>query len=52
MPDSAISSWLWHQNTDLEGAVPPELVQAGEVDGALGPHADNRIDGARTGSPE
>ncbi|MGB5302731.1 MAG: serine/threonine-protein kinase [Gemmatimonadota bacterium] len=52
MPDSAISSWLWHQNTDLEGAVPPELVQAGEVDGALGPYADRRIDGARTGSPE
>jgi hypothetical protein len=52
MPDSAISSWLWHQNTDLEGAVPPELVQAGEVDGALGPYADRRIDGARTRSPE
>ncbi|MCL7960274.1 MAG: serine/threonine protein kinase, partial [marine benthic group bacterium] len=43
MPDSAVSSWLWHQNTDLEGTVPPELVQAGEVDGALGPYADARI---------
>jgi tetratricopeptide (TPR) repeat protein len=52
MPDSAISSWLWHQNTDLEGAVPPELVQAGEVDGALGPHADRRIEGVRAGRPE
>jgi tetratricopeptide (TPR) repeat protein len=39
MPDSAMASWLWHENTDLEGTVPPELVQAGEVDGACGPHA-------------
>lgn len=46
MPDSAVSSWLWHQNTDLEGTVPPELVQAGEVDGALGPYAERRIAGA------
>jgi serine/threonine protein kinase/tetratricopeptide (TPR) repeat protein len=47
MPDSAVSSWLWHQNTDLEGTVPEELVQAGEVDGALGPYADGRIAAAR-----
>ena len=52
MRDSAIASWLWHENTDLEGTVPAELVQAGEVDGALGPYADRLIDGARTGSPE
>ena len=39
MPDSAKASWLWHENTDLEGTVSPELVQAGEVDGAFGPHA-------------
>ncbi len=52
MRDSAIASWRWHQNTDLEGTVPAELVQAGEVDGALGPYADKLIDGARTGSPE
>ena len=39
MPDSARAYWRWHENTDLEGTVPPELVQAGEVDGALGPHA-------------
>ena len=52
MRDSAIASWLWHQNTDLEGTVPPELIQAGEVDGALGPYADRRIAGAGTGSPE
>ena len=47
MPDSAIASWLWHQNTDLEGTVLPELVQAGEVDGALGPFADRRIAAVR-----
>ena len=52
MRDSAVASWLWHQNTDLEGTVPPELVQAGEVDGALGPYAESRIAGAGTGSPE
>jgi hypothetical protein len=52
MPDSAVSSWLWHQNTDLEGTVPPELIQAGEVDGALGPHADRRIAGAGAARPE
>ena len=39
MPDSALTSWLWHENTDLEGTVPPQLVQAGEVDGVLGPYA-------------
>ena len=43
MPDSAIASWLWHENTDLEGTVAPQLVQAGEVDGALGVHARLRI---------
>ncbi len=43
MPDSAIATWLWHENTDLEGMVPPHLVQAGEVDGALGTHARLRI---------
>jgi tetratricopeptide (TPR) repeat protein len=47
MPDSAIASWLWHQNTDLEGTVLPELVQAGEVDGALGPFADRRTAAVR-----
>lgn len=52
MPDSAIASWLWHQNTDLEGTVSPELIQAGEVDGALGPYADRRIAGVRSGRPE
>ena len=52
MRDSAVASWLWHQNTDLEGTVPPELVQAGEVDGALGPYAESRIAGAGTGSQE
>jgi hypothetical protein len=43
MQDSANASWLWHENTDLEGTagVPPQLVQAGEVDGALG-HAVRR----------
>ena len=43
MQDSANASWLWHQNTDLEGTagVPPQLIQAGEVDGALG-HAVRR----------
>jgi hypothetical protein len=44
MPDSARASWLWHQNTDLEGTVAPELVQAGEVDGAFGPHARRLTD--------
>jgi hypothetical protein len=43
MPDSAIATWVWHENTDLEGMVPPHLVQAGEVDGALGVHARLRI---------
>ena len=52
MPDSAIAAWLWHQNTDLEGTVSPELVQAGEVDGALGPYADRRIAAAGTARPE
>jgi len=42
MRDSAVASWLWHENTDLEGTVPPHLVQAGEVDGALGPYARAR----------
>jgi tetratricopeptide (TPR) repeat protein len=37
-PGAAALSWLWHENTDLEG-VPGERVQAGEVDGALGTHA-------------
>ena len=40
--DSAVASWTWHLNADLEG-VPSETVQAGEVDGALGPHAQLRI---------
>ena len=43
MPDSAIATWVWHENTDLEGMVEPQLVQAGEVDGALGVHARLRI---------
>lgn len=42
MPDSAIASWRWHQNTDLEGMIPPPLVQAGEVDGALGSYASRK----------
>jgi len=41
-PDSAIASWTWHLNTDLEG-VAVEGVQAGEVDGAFGTHARLRI---------
>ena len=46
MPDSARAAWVWYQNTDIEGeaGVAPELVQAGEVDGALGPHAEALID--------
>jgi hypothetical protein len=44
MRDSAVASWLWHENTDLEGTVPPHLVQAGEVDGALGPYARARTE--------
>lgn len=51
MPDSAIASWLWHENTDLEGMVPPELVQAGEVDGALGASARLRTAETRAGYP-
>jgi hypothetical protein len=43
MPDSAVASWLWHENTDIEGTIPPYLVQAAEVDGALGVHARLRI---------
>jgi tetratricopeptide (TPR) repeat protein len=43
MADSARASWIWHQNTDLEGVVEQQLVQAGEVDGALGPHAEALI---------
>lgn len=50
MPDSARASWLWHQNTDLEGTVAPELVQAGEVDGAFGPHARRLTDRVASGS--
>ncbi len=52
MLDSAIASWLWHENTDLEGMVPPHLVQAGEVDGALGTHARLRIVAALSDMPE
>jgi tetratricopeptide (TPR) repeat protein len=52
MPDSARASWLWHENTDLEGTVPPEQVQAGEVDGALGSHALRRISRVRDEVPE
>ena len=52
MRDSAIASWLWHQNTDLEGMVLPQLVQAGEVDGALGLHANEQIAGIDQESPE
>lgn len=47
-PDSAVASWMWHENTDLEGTVSPQLVQAGEVDGALGVHARARIVGSST----
>ncbi len=46
MRDSAIASWLWHQNTDLEGMIPPPLIQAGEVDAALGPYAARKTIGA------
>jgi hypothetical protein len=52
MPDSARAAWIWYQNTDIEGeaGVGPELVQAGEVDGALGPHAEALI--SRLGEAE
>ena len=51
--DEAISAWLWHLNTDLEG-VPGDRVQAGEVDGALGTHARAwvAIAAARVGDAE
>jgi hypothetical protein len=52
MPDSAIASWLWHENTDLEGTIPGHQVQAGEVDGALGPHALGRIARIEADRPE
>ena len=52
MPDSAIASWLWYENTDLEGTIPPHQVQAGEVDGALGFVVRGRITRAAAGSPE
>ena len=54
MQDSAIASWLWHENTDLEGTagVPPQLLQAGEVDGALGSHARRLIAAAEPAGRE
>jgi hypothetical protein len=41
--DSAIRSWYWQANTDLEEGTPPGVIQAAEVDAAFGPHARAEI---------
>jgi hypothetical protein len=42
LADSALATWIWHLNTDLEGT-PRREVQAGEIDAVLGTHARVRI---------
>lgn len=47
----ATESWYWHENTDLE-MTEPHLIQAAEVDGALGGWARVRtVRAAKRASP-